>query len=51
MVGGTYTDPTYNQPQAEWISKKMWCLITEAADMIGCFKGLPESFTKNLEVW
>ncbi|CAD8115295.1 unnamed protein product [Paramecium sonneborni] len=51
MVGGTYTDPTYPQPQQEWVSKKMWCLVTEAADTLPFFKGFPESFSKNLIDW
>ena len=51
MIGGTYTDTTYPHPNKEWISKKMWCLITEAADVMTCFKGFPESFSKNLDAW
>lgn len=49
MVGGTYTDPTIPKPEVEWISKKMWCLLTEAADVLPSFKGLPQSIAANIQ--
>jgi len=41
MVGGTYSDPPIPKPDADWMSKKMWCLLCEASDTMSPFKGLP----------
>lgn len=44
MVGGTYTEPTHNDPPIPWMTRKMWCNICEASDTLPALKGLKENF-------
>ncbi|KAM3134228.1 hypothetical protein pb186bvf_013648 [Paramecium bursaria] len=51
MVGGTYSDPTVPIPHKDWISKKMWCTLCEANDVLPPFKGFIDSFITNIDKW
>ena len=44
MVGGTYVEPTVPQPPDVWISKKMWCTVCEAPDVIPALKNWASNF-------
>lgn len=44
MVGGVSTETSIPKPDDEWISKKMWCLISEATDELPAFTNWATNF-------